>query len=502
MTCGVAILYSRAAVGLDAPLVTVEADITGGLPAFSIVGLPETAVKESKDRVRSAILNSQFSFPSRRITVNLAPADLPKEGTRFDLPIALGILGGSNQLAGAMFERFEFVGELALSGGLRLVHGILPLIRKAQTAGRTLIIPKANADEAALCGYDNIFLAEHLLEVCSHLLGQQKLPRIELCVPEKHSQVSSNDLLEVEGQLFAKRGLEVCAAGGHNLLFFGAPGTGKTLLASRLPSILPPLSDEEAVEVLSIQSISHQSFDLSNWYQRPFRAPHHTASAVALVGGGSKPKPGEISLAHRGVLFLDELPEFDRRVLEVLREPMESGVIRISRAAQHIEFPARFQLVASMNPCPCGYLGDKQRACRCSPDQTARYRRKVSGPLLDRFDLHIEVARSTMRGQSTEDSATVQRRVVCARERQLSRCGFLNAHLSLTDLKATCQISDADEKLLETAINKLGLSKRAHHRILKVARTIADLADCASIQTQHLTEALGFRQFDRISESL
>ncbi|MCU7810276.1 MAG: YifB family Mg chelatase-like AAA ATPase, partial [Candidatus Thiodiazotropha sp. (ex Notomyrtea botanica)] len=387
-----AILYSRAQEGIQAPLVTVEIHLANGLPALSIVGLPEMAVRESKDRVRGALTNSQFEFPARRITINLAPADLPKEGGRFDLPIGLGILAASGQLPKATLENYEFAGELALSGELRPVTGILPAALAAREAGRTLIVPRQNADEAALVADLNLHCADHLLEVCAHLNGTSLLPTIR---KNSRPTVSGHQpyLAEVKGQHQAKRALEIAAAGGHALLFIGPPGTGKSMLATRLPGILPEMSEDEALESAAIASITNRPFQPERWLQRPFRSPHHTASAVALVGGGSKPRPGEISLAHNGVLFLDELPEFERHVLEVLREPMENGWITISRATQQAEYPARFQLIAAMNPCPCGYLGDGSERCRCSIEQIKRYRNRISGPLLDRIDMHVEVPR-------------------------------------------------------------------------------------------------------------
>ncbi len=495
-----AIIYSRAQVGIDAPLVSVEVHLSNGLPGLSIVGLPEAAVKESKDRVRGAIINSQFEFPTRRITINLAPADLPKEGGRFDLPIALGILAASGQIPLDHLNHYECLGELALGGKLRGVRGVLPAAITCRDAGRNLLVPDPNADEANLVGDLKVYGADHLLDICEHLqTGNTLQPHVSQ--GEQKTSVAERDLCEVRGQAHAKRALEVAAAGGHNLLFIGPPGTGKTMLASRLPGILPPMSEAEAMESAAIASVSKQGIDLTRWGTRPFRAPHHTASGVALVGGGSQPKPGEISLAHHGVLFLDELPEFSRRVLEVLREPLESGHIMISRAARQADFPARFQLVAAMNPCPCGFLGDAGRACSCTTDQIRRYRARVSGPLIDRIDLHIEVPRlahKLLRGETAEEtSAVVRERVMRAREHQLQRTGQPNAGLTIREIERYCALSDPDYQLLEQALERLSLSPRAYHRILKVSRTIADLAGNESIQTQHLMEAISYRALDR-----
>jgi magnesium chelatase family protein len=495
----IATVYSRAITGIDAPVVTIEVHISNGLPSLSIVGMLETAVKESKDRVRSALLNSHFNFPQQRITINLAPADLPKEGGRFDLPIALGILAASNQLPLSSLANKEFIGELGLTGELRAVRGVLPSILAATQANNELILPLVNVDEAALIDGATSYGASHLLEVCAHLFGQQHLS-ISVNKQEK-AQIPYPDLADVRGQSHARRALEIAATGQHSLIFSGPPGTGKTMLASRLPSILAEMTEQEAVETATVHSISAQGFKVEQWRQRPFRSPHHTASAVAMVGGGSQPRPGEISLAHNGVLFLDELPEFDRKVLEVLREPIESGKITISRAANQAEFPARFQLIAAMNPCPCGYLGESR--CHCTEDQVRRYRAKVSGPLMDRIDMLVEVppvAHSTLRpapeNEKEEDSATVCKRVLRARKRQMERAGKPNTMLENKELDAYCILSESNYQLLEHAISRFGLSARAYHRILKVARTIADLANSDQIQTAHLSEAIGYRRLD------
>jgi magnesium chelatase family protein len=499
-----ATIQTRALIGIEAPPVTVEVHLANGLPGLSIVGLPEAAVKESKDRVRASLQNARFEFPARRITINLAPADLPKEGGRFDLPIALGILAASGQIPADGLARYEFLGELALSGELRPIHGVLPAALAAHQAGRTLVVPHGNGAEAALVEGLEVIAADHLPALCAHLHGQERLALQPHEEPDEEGGEGYPDLEEVYGQHRARRALEVAAAGGHSLLFIGPPGTGKTMLASRLPGILPPLEDGEALEVAALRSISSGRFDPAGWRQRPFRAPHHTASGVALVGGGSHPRPGEISLAHRGILFLDELPEFDRRVLEVLREPLESGSITISRAARQAEFPATFQLVAAMNPCPCGYLGHPSGRCRCSAEQVARYRAKISGPLLDRIDLHVEVPalrHSELRqgrGRS-ECSALVRQRVVVARRRQAERGAGLNSRLDNRAIEQLCPLDGASQQLLEQAIERLGLSARAYHRILRVARTIADLDGSEAINAQHLGEAIGYRQLDRRS---
>lgn len=492
-----AVVFSRAQLGVRAPLVTVEAHLANGLPALSIVGLPETAVKESRERVRSALMHSGFEFPPKRITINLAPADLPKQGGRYDLAIALGILAASQQIPGDALARYEFIAELALGGALRPVRGILPGALASAEQQRQLICATANGGEASLIDPAATLVAEHLLEVCEHLCGIRALTApaaVAVIAPS-----GQPDLADVRGQHQARRALEIAAAGNHSLLLVGPPGTGKTLLASRLPGILPPLEKHEALEHAAVMSISRRGFDPSRWRQRPFRAPHHSASAAALVGGGPEPAPGEISLAHHGVLFLDELPEFKRHVLEVLREPLESGSITISRAAKQAEFPARFQLVAAMNPCPCGYLGDPNGACRCTPEQIQRYRSRISGPLLDRIDVQIEVPRLSweqMQMSAGEDSAQVRERVTAARSLQQAR-GRLNAHLPLRQLDQVCRLAQPERQILQKAMQRFQLSPRSLHRILKVARTIADLEHRECIGVPHLREAIGYRCLEK-----
>lgn len=489
-------LWCRGLDGLQAPRVQVEVHLAAGLPSFTLVGLPDTEVKEARDRVRAAIVNSGFEFPQRRITANLAPADLPKESGRFDLPIALGILAASGQIPAQRLQDHEFAGELSLSGALQPVRGAFAMVLAAADSNtNTFILPLASAGEAALAGTGRVLGAASLLEVCAYLRGEGELGTGSNPAPGESP--NHPDLADIKGQAQARRVLEIAAAGGHSLLMYGPPGSGKSMLAARLPGLLPPLDDAAARESAAVLSLAGR-FDPSRFRQRPYRAPHATASAVALVGGGSPPRPGEISLASQGILFLDELPEFDRKVLESLRDPLERGEIHIARAARHATFPARFQFIAAMNPCPCGWQGHPNGRCRCTPDQVRRYRSKISGPILDRMDLIIEVpALPTAALASTspgESSAPVGARVAAALKHQQQRQNSSNARLDPAGVEAHAQAEAPAMALLQQAATRLDLSARSWHRVLKVARTIADLAGSTPIQKIHMAEALQYRR--------
>lgn len=494
-------LISRAFHGIRAPEVSVEVHITRGRHYFSIVGLPETAVKESRDRVRAALINSGFDFPMQRIIVNLAPADLPKEGGRFDLPIALGILMACGALTKNATEGYEFAGELSLAGELKPFKGSLLFAMATTAMQRRLIVPLSNAEEAAVVENSQVYGADTLLSVYQHLTQHAPLSRIARPI-DQTKPLPKLDMVDVIGQVQAKRALLIAASGGHHILMIGPPGTGKTMLASRLGPLLPPLTETEAIELAAIRSLSGHEFQARTWRLRPFRAPHHTSSSIALVGGSSPPKPGEISLAHQGVLFLDELPEFPRSVLEALREPLESGTITISRAAQQAEFPARFQLIAAMNPCPCGYANTPGKTCHCSVEQIRRYQHRLSGPLLDRIDLHIHVKPVSAhlmlnaRPPFTEASSDQLTQIVAhARNLQQQRQQKLNSALGSNDVMLHCWLDSAGHALLKTALDRWQLSGRTTHRVLRVARTIADLSGHQSIQTDDLAEALLYRPF-------
>ncbi len=530
----VATTLCRGQLGLRAPLVQVEVNLGTGLPAFSIVGLPAVAVRESRERVRAALENCGFEFPAGRITVNLAPADLPKDGGRFDLPIALGILLASGQVkrdaaaADRDLTAREFYGELSLSGALKPIKGLLLAAAHAARARHEILVPRANASEACIVAReDAVLAADHLLEACAYVQGGRRrqlpasatLPRTDGALPPTATMLprtaaepsratplaavpcpSAPDLGEVHGQHHAKRALIVAAAGSHSLLLLGPPGSGKSMLAGALPGLLPPLTRAEALRVATIASVSSSGFDPGGFGRRPFRSPHHTASAAAIVGGGPHARPGEVSLADHGVLFLDELPEFDRRVLEALREPLESGVIAVSRAGIQARYPAAFQLVAAMNPCPCGYLGDASTACRCTPAQIQRYRARISGPLLDRIDLHVQVERVRAgeilaQGRAAgETTATAAAQVAAARTRQLARAGKLNHALTVTELRAAARLAKPARTLLDDAFDRLRLTARSYHRVLRVALTIADLEGSDVIQPAHVAEAVQLRR--------
>ncbi|MFK7794970.1 MAG: YifB family Mg chelatase-like AAA ATPase [Gammaproteobacteria bacterium] len=502
----IATVYSRAQTGMHAPLVSVEVHLSNGLPNFSIVGLPETAVRESKDRVRAAIINSNFEFPARRITVNLAPAELPKQGGRFDLPIALGLLIASKQLSENLIQDYEFLGELSLSGELRKTTGILPAAHACQIIGSKLITSIENKKELIPINHKTYFCASHLLDVCAHLNDIKQLINEP---DEKFNQqdLAQSPMCDVYGQKRAKRALCIAAAGQHHVLMIGSPGSGKSMLASRFSSLLSPLNETEMLETCSVYSIANVSGQQRHPQSRPFRSPHHTVSSVGLAGGGSNPQPGEISLAHNGVLFLDEFTEFDRHALEILREPLETGMITISRAAAQVEFPARFQLIAAMNPCSAGCDIDEYGQCECSAEQLKRYRNKISAPLLDRIDIQISVPKLPTQlllsstNNKNENWDEIKNRINNARNSQLQRQGKLNSFLTGNEIQELCCLTEQTQTEFINMLEKINISARAFHRILKVARTIADLEQSAAVEKQHLTEAISYRQLDRLLKS-